>query len=55
MRWRLHGPPTIAGLVQVSAVGGVSLLLLLFGIAARSSASSFGCVAPTTARWWTVC
>ena len=35
MRWRLHGPQTIAGLAQVSAAGGISLLLLLFGIAAR--------------------
>jgi peptidoglycan LD-endopeptidase LytH len=34
MRWHTHGPQTIVGLVQVSAVGGVSLCLVLFGIAA---------------------
>jgi peptidoglycan LD-endopeptidase LytH len=36
VRWQIHGPQTIAGLLQVSAALGVSLFLGLFGIAAWS-------------------
>lgn len=36
MRWHIHGPQTVIGLLQVSAAGGVLLFLGLFGIAAWS-------------------
>ncbi len=36
MRWRVDGPQTLAGFLQVSVLGGVALFLGLFGIAASS-------------------
>jgi murein DD-endopeptidase MepM/ murein hydrolase activator NlpD len=36
MLWRVDGPQTLTGFVQVSVLGGVSLFLGLFGIAASS-------------------
>jgi len=36
MRWRVDGPQTLTGFLQISVLGGVSLLLGLFAIAASS-------------------